>query len=363
MSRTVILRKKYLIICVFLWLGAALLLTLWPYNITFHNSVSIPPEGGLHFKSPSIAYLRQSPTKLCEMKKFSIIAEIQADSLGAGKGGIIFGYLYDNIHHNFLVRQVDSEIGLYLTVKKAVYDFWVRDIFKKDQSVLIAMTYDGEKIAILKNGALRSEFTAKDLDFSNWDSTFHFVLANTANGTMPWSGTISSLDIFDRVVTISNGRLLGSLRNQTPPILSLSFHHTETESSGNIGDISLTDLVIPTMYNPPAKGFLFSAISLFDTGQWDISDILLNILFFVPLGLLLRPLLERYTKRYSLSFWLTVMTGLLLSIMIESLQILIPNRDTSVMDVLSNTAGTIAGSSLLTIPWIRNLFNSESRNT
>ena len=111
------------------------------------------------------------------------------------------------------------------------------------------------------------------------------------------------------------------------------------------------------MYCPPAKGFISSAVSLLDIGKWDISDILLNILFFVPLGLLLIPLLEIYTKRYSLSFWLTVMSGLLLSIIIESLQILIPDRNTSVMDVLSNTAGTIAGSSLFMFSYIRRIFH------
>jgi hypothetical protein len=315
----------------------------------------------LHFNSPSIAYLRQPPQKLCEMKKFSIVAEIKADSLGAGKGGIIFGYSYDNILQNLLVRQVGSEIGFYLADKRDVYDFWVRDIFEKDQSVLIAITYDGEKVTILKNGSIRSVFTAKDLDFSSWNSSFPFVLANTGYGNMPWSGTIYSLDIFDSVVAISNGRHLGSVRDLTSPVLSLSFNRSENESSSKNGDSSLATLVIPAMFNPPAKGFIFSAISLLDIGKWDISDILLNILFFVPLGLLLRPLLEMFIRRYSLSFWLTLITGLLLSITIESLQILIPDRNTSVMDVLSNTIGTIAGSSLFAFPWIRKLFNLESR--
>jgi hypothetical protein len=354
-----ILKKKYLIIFLCLWLGAALLLTLWPYNITFHNSVTVPGNGGLHFKSPSIAYLRQPTVKLSKMKKFSIVAEIKPDSLGAGKGGIIFGYSYDNILQNFLVRQVGSEIGFYLADKRDVYNLWL-NTFEKDQSVLIAITYDGEKITIFKNESIQNEITAKNLDFSSWDSSFPFVLANTGDGNMPWSGTIYSLDIFDSVVTISNGRQLGSIKNLTPPVISLSFHHTETESSSKNGDISFADLVIPAMFNPPAKGIIFSAIFLLDIGKWEISDIFLNILFFVPLGLLLRPLLELYTKRYSLSFWLTLMTGLLLSIMIESLQILIPARNTSFMDVLSNTAGTFAGSSLFMFSYIRRIFHLRS---
>jgi NAD+ synthase len=360
MSRTVILGKKYLIIWIFLWLGAAFLLTLWPYNITFHNSVTASAGGGLHFESPSIAYLRQPPPKLYELKNFSIFAEVKPDSLSAGKDGIIFGYSHDNILQNFLVRQVGSEIGFYLAGKNEVYDLWL-NVFEKDQSVLIAITYDGEKITIFKNESIQNVITAKNIDFSSWNSSFPFVLANTGYGNMSWSGTLYSLDIFDRVVTISKDRQLESIRNLTPPILSLSFHHTETGSPGKNGNNSLEALVIPAMFIPPAKGFISSAAALLDIGKWDFSDIFLNILFFVPLGLLLKPLLEMYTKRYSLSFWLTVITGFLLSLMIESLQILIPNRDTSVLDVLSNTAGTIAGSSLFMFSYIRRIFHLRSR--
>jgi VanZ family protein len=231
------------------------------------------------------------------------------------------------------------------------------DVFEKAQSVLIAITYDGEKITIFKNESIQNMIPAKDLDLSSWNSSFPLVLANTGDGNMPWSGTLYSLDIFDRIVSISKDRHLESIKNLTPPILSLSFHHGDPESSDRNGNNSLAALVIPAMYCPPAKGFNSSAVSLLDIGKWDISDILLNILFFVPLGLLLIPLLEIYTKRYSLSFWLTVMSGLLLSIIIESLQILIPDRNTSVMDVLSNTAGTIAGSSLFMFSYIRRIFH------
>jgi hypothetical protein len=356
-----ILKKKYLIIFLCLWLGAALLLTLWPYNITFYNSVTTPTEGGLHFKSPSIAYLHQPPQKLCEMKKFSIVAEIKPDSLGVGKGGIIFGYSYNNILQNFLVRQV-GEIGFYLKDKRDDYNLWL-NVFEKDQPVLIAITYDGEKITIFKNESIQNATIAKDLDFSSWNSSFPFVLANTGDGNMPWSGTIYSLDIFDSVVTISNSRQLGLIRNMIPPVLSLSYHHTETESSIKKRDSSLAALVIPSMYNPPAKGLIFSILNSFDKGKRSFSNIFLNTLFFVPLGLFLRPLLEMYTKRNSLSFWLTLTAGFMLTLMIESLQILLPARDTSIIDVLCNTLGTVAGSSLWTLPWIRKIFNLESRNT
>jgi hypothetical protein len=350
-----ILKKKYLIILLCLWLGAALLLTLWPYNITIYNSVTAPSKGGLHFKSPSIAYLRQSPVKLCEMKKFSIIAEIKPDNVTADISCVIFGYSYSYFLQNFLVMQNGSSLGFFLTDKNELHKIWIGDIFEKDQSVLISITYDSEKITILKNGLVRKVLTAKDFDFSCWDRTFDFVFANTGSGSSPWSGTIYSLDIFDSIFTIPNAHQLEATRNQALPVLSLSFHHRETESSGLIKADSLADLVIPAMFNPPAKGLIFSMLHSFDKGKQSISNILLNILFFVPLGLLLRPLLEMYTKRYSLSFWLTLIAGLMLTIIIESLQILLPARDTSMIDVLCNTLGTVAGSSLWTLPWIRKI--------
>ncbi len=78
-------------------------------------------------------------------------------------------------------------------------------------------------------------------------------------------------------------------------------------------------------------------------------DILANILFFVPLGILLslQRLLIVY-RRFTLLDWLRIIgTGALLSLAVELLQILVPNRHPSAIDLVSNTLGTFLGGLLI----------------
>ena len=53
------------------------------------------------------------------------------------------------------------------------------------------------------------------------------------------------------------------------------------------------------------------------------------------------------------------MAGLFLTITIETLQSFLPIRYTSIMDVLSNTLGTIVGAMIITSSWVRQLLNLQ----
>jgi VanZ family protein len=75
----------------------------------------------------------------------------------------------------------------------------------------------------------------------------------------------------------------------------------------------------------------------------DPFDFLFNMLLFMPLGTLLHHEGQRrsFTLRHVVI--LTAATGLLLSTTIEYLQAFLPSRDSSLIDVLSNTAGAVMG--------------------
>jgi glycopeptide antibiotics resistance protein len=149
------------------------------------------------------------------------------------------------------------------------------------------------------------------------------------------------------------------IRDQVSPLISLSAHQERIGQYKLQEDVSTPSIVIPTRFNPPGKSLL---ISLFNFTEWrhiSYIDFFLNILFFIPFGLLLRLLLEKFTNRYYLSFFITIMTGLFLTITIETLQSFLPVRYTSILDVLSNTLGTIAGAMIITFSWVRQLLNLQ----
>lgn len=75
----------------------------------------------------------------------------------------------------------------------------------------------------------------------------------------------------------------------------------------------------------------------------NLPDIILNILMFVPMGLLLA---QKVKSRPLSVGWLSLLVGagsFAFSLSIESLQHFLPSRDSSLVDVLSNTCGALIG--------------------
>jgi len=68
-----------------------------------------------------------------------------------------------------------------------------------------------------------------------------------------------------------------------------------------------------------------------------VFEFLANIVLFVPLGLLVSVAWPR------MSWWLTMLTGLVTTLVIEVVQTMMPSRVPAVSDVVGNAAGTAIG--------------------
>jgi glycopeptide antibiotics resistance protein len=67
-----------------------------------------------------------------------------------------------------------------------------------------------------------------------------------------------------------------------------------------------------------------------------VIEVALNVLLFVPLSLV-----GWYVVRQGIAFW--VVAGLVLSVIIELVQLTIPGRTTTLSDVIANTSGAALG--------------------
>jgi len=76
--------------------------------------------------------------------------------------------------------------------------------------------------------------------------------------------------------------------------------------------------------------------------QLDLFDFFLNIILFIPFGVLLFYILKNFIHRHKTVIYIPVVLGILLSTCIEVLQIL-TDRFTSFWDVISNMLGTVLG--------------------
>ncbi len=84
-------------------------------------------------------------------------------------------------------------------------------------------------------------------------------------------------------------------------------------------------------------------VSGFELVPSTILDLPSNILLFMPFGFGLASLLDRRGSSHGAALLLTLLTGLLATAGIESLQHFLPDRTASVSDVIANTLGAVAG--------------------
>lgn len=92
---------------------------------------------------------------------------------------------------------------------------------------------------------------------------------------------------------------------------------------------------------------------LFRNFEWDITrhstaskiyDITTNIILFAPLGVgVAARVLRSGFRRRNLALLTAILAGMLLSMSVELVQLFLPQRDPSLIDILSNTIGALAG--------------------
>ena len=80
----------------------------------------------------------------------------------------------------------------------------------------------------------------------------------------------------------------------------------------------------------------------FDGHRVSFSDVLQNILLFIPLGLLGGIFIKKL-RPSPINFFIVVTYGASLSMFVETLQLFSKSRTTSITDVITNTVGTVVG--------------------
>lgn len=93
--------------------------------------------------------------------------------------------------------------------------------------------------------------------------------------------------------------------------------------------------------------------ALFFNGKWDISEIILNIIVFIPLGIYAGILFARWNWRRKLLFFF------LTSLLVEGLQLIFAVGAFDTTDILTNTFGGLIG--WLLFKMIERAFNNRAK--
>jgi hypothetical protein len=182
------------------------------------------------------------------------------------------------------------------------------------------------------------------------------VVGNSAKGHSPWSGTVYAFAMHASVLSPEEVRAHHHAWKTTrtlPRTPHTIAAYTFDEHSGDIAfdrAAKFGGLRIPALFEIPAKEMSMPWKD-FELNKKYFSDVIINLVGFMPLGFLVFALLYRmggYGRRHGMC--ITIFTGTMYSLFIELAQLFMPTRSSQLSDLVLNVLGTFGGA--LMMQWI-----------
>ena len=351
---------------------------LWPFDfvsLVKNDARWIGNSTGIEFlktgQAESKSSTREFYDRLVKGRGLTLEMWLKTEDLNQFGPARILSYSRDTGLRNFTVGQSREKLVFRLrttetSLNGTVPHLIIGDIFNYRDLQHIVITYNFSEEKVYINGELRVQSKILKGGFSNWDPSCKLVIGNEATGDRPWKGKIYYIAIFNRPLTeqqIHQNYLAGPRHktNVYPPDLRREGNtkyadlrandpvarYVFDEGKGNVihdsGSLSNPlNLYIPKYINHKLSPFLNTSIGTLESLS-QFSDIIINILIFIPFGMLFHGMLRsRYGLTLKISLAVLVI-GTLFSLGIESVQYFSITRNSSLIDVATNMTGTAIG--------------------
>lgn len=209
----------------------------------------------------------------------------------------------------------------------------------KTTTLDLVTTTRGTKVLI--NGQPSAVYTGFSLLGEHGQLQGRLILANNQHGTEPWHGSIER-------VTVHGAAQPASQTGYTMPLPLLDHNFASGEmQTGESQEATPARFIIPARFAPLAPVILapLSRQAFRRNSTW--SDIVWNILGFLPISACFAVLAGMATSRPATRFFLSVLAAFLFSLAIETGQVFLPIRHSSQLDLLCNTVGAFIVASIL----------------
>jgi hypothetical protein len=333
-----------------------LAITLWPFNPWPRNEVSwLHDEDGLRLcRHGTILSLAQFPNEAgAENKPFSL--EFWMVPWRDEGSTVMFAfYVWENAEQ-FVVRQEGLDVSVSHATRqreeKDPHPLVAGQVIALNKRTLVTVTAGPKQTTLYVNG--QAQRSSQSFGLSRKNVTGEFVIGTSPVESEPWCGVLRGIAIYKNELTAQevashyktwlSNREEGEIDKRS--ILALYLFR---ERSGTLVRNEIqpgVDLRIPNYYTIRRRNVLLPPWKEFRPKWTYVRDVILNVLGFIPLGLILYPyfLLARGARRPMLMSYLT---SAALSLIIEILQSFLPMRGSGWTDVITNSAGTALGASL-----------------
>jgi len=342
-------QKVAILLTTGIWI-AIFIAGLWPFNFIPRNRMRWLPNGeGLHFDRYGQVYsivpvlLPPAWNETAATIELAFTPSKPYDSASA-----IFSVAKDN-EASFAIGQSLTDIYLQGSFmqntgepKKKLY---IDRACERASELFLTVILDTHVVLVYIDGRLVRSFPVS-IQADNLSG--RVVLGHSVTSSPPWNGAVSrvailkgALDVADidyRYQQWTRNRHLERNASHWGP--EYEFVAPTTGVISSITDVG-PDLIIPNTFRPLTPTVL----------EWPdqinrsvIIDAVINIVGFIPFGLT-TCLCMRYWTRWSFSRCVltTVLVGASVSLAIELLQALLPSRDSSLADLVTNIAGSAIG--------------------
>jgi len=346
------------------------IILLWPFNFTFFGKKNhvkwSEASPGLHFIGEgqviSPSFSKPFYENLINGKGFSLEVWIYSANNNQRGPARIVSYSLNPSYRNFTLGQEGSALIIRLRTENTNLNgtepmLIVEDVFTHSKPLHIVVSYNFKEQCVYVNGKIRTTSIVPGGDFNNWDPGYPLILGNEATGDRPWLGKISYFAIYNHPID-SQGvrrnynevrRYISGNTEMAAPNEGLLVRYLFDEKKGvkvaNSGTLfeSFT-LNIPDKIQTKGKPFL--SFSLNNFPAWDpkaFYEILLNVLLFIPLGILLHAIISSYMDGKWRTIFFVMIVGGTITLSAEILQYFIALRNSSFLDVIANGIGTLLG--------------------
>ena len=232
--------------------------------------------------------------------------------------------------------------------KPAFREIGIRYALKKNQKRFLTITSDAKSTDLYLEGKHIRRYVGISLFSDSFSFDHHrLYLGNNPNLTCPWSGIIQGMALYG--IKINASEAMAQYRKWLENVSMV------TEEKKNI--IALYEFDPknkPWIRNtigagnhiliPPKLKFNRPALMVPNANTLYAYDIVINIVGFIPFGFFITLWLVNTRKTMQRAVYLIPLAaGFLVSFSIELLQIYLPARSSSMMDLVCNTLGTGIG--------------------
>lgn len=371
---------------------------LWPFDfvsIVRNDARWIENSKGIEFlkigQAVSNASTQEFFDRLVKGRGLTLEVRLMTEDLSQSGPARILSYSIDPVLRNFTIGQSQDQLIIRLRTTETSLNgmnphLVIDNVFNYKGLQHLVIIYDFLEQRVYVNGEQRARSKILKGSFSNWDPSCHLVIGNEVTGDRPWKGKIYYVAIYDRSLTKKEIRrnylsglhskvhkkytkdtgfkakglvarfldYLSELRSKVNKrgmkdtdfkVKGLVTRYLFDEGKGDVIHDSGSVINPMNLYMPiklKVRPFLkFSIDSLDKKSQF--SDIIINILIFIPLGIFVHGMLR---SRFGLTLKISMvglLIGTLFTLSVESIQHFSMTRDSSLIDVFTNMTGIAMG--------------------